>query len=48
MKVGFSEKSQISNLIEIGLVGAELFHAYGQTDGLDEANSRFSQFSERV
>jgi hypothetical protein len=25
-------------------VGAELFHADRQTDGNDEANSRFSQF----
>jgi len=27
-------------------VGAELFHADGQTDKHDEANSRFSQFCE--
>jgi hypothetical protein len=25
-------------------MGTELFHADGQTDGNDEANSRFSQF----
>ena len=33
-------------------MGTELFHANGRTDGqtdrLDEANSRFSQFCERV
>ena len=27
-------------------VGAEMFHADGQTDRHDEANSRFSQFCE--
>jgi len=30
----------------IRLVGAELFHADGQSDRHDEANSRFSQFVE--
>ena len=34
------------------LVEAELFHAYGRTDGrtdrVDEANCRFSQFFERT
>ena len=29
-------------------VEAELFHADGQTDTRDEANSRFSQFFERA
>jgi hypothetical protein len=29
-------------------VGAELFHADGQTERHDEANSRFSQFCERT
>jgi len=29
-------------------VGAELFHADGQTDGHDAANSRLSQFYERA
>jgi len=28
--------------------GAELFHADGDTDRLDEANSRFSQFCDRA
>ena len=27
--------------------GCQLFHRNGQTDRLDEANSRFSQFCER-
>jgi len=30
--------------MKIRPVGAELFHEDGQTDGHDEANSRFSQF----
>jgi hypothetical protein len=29
-------------------MGIELFHANAQTDGHDEANSRFSQFRERA
>ena len=32
--------------VKILTVGAELFHADGQTAGHDEANSRFSQFCE--
>ena len=40
-------KTQISNFTEICPVGAELFHADGQTDKHDIANSRFSQFFER-
>jgi hypothetical protein len=32
--------------MKIRPVGAELFHADGQTNGHDEANSRFSQFCE--
>jgi hypothetical protein len=32
--------------MKIRPVGAELFHADGQTDRHDEANSRFSQFCE--
>ena len=32
----------------IRLVGAELFRADGRTDRHDEANSRLSQFCERV
>jgi len=33
---------------EIHPVGAELFHVDRRTDGHDEANSRFSQFCERI
>ena len=36
------------NFMEIRLVGVELIHAGGQKDRYDEANSRFSQFCERV
>ena len=32
--------------MKIHPVGAELFHADGQTDRHDEANSRFSEFFE--
>ena len=31
------------NFIKISPVGAELFHAGGQTDGQNDANTRFSQ-----
>jgi hypothetical protein len=34
--------------MKISVVGAELFHTDGRTDGHDEANSRFSQFRERA
>jgi hypothetical protein len=40
----FSKDIQISNLMKISLVGAEVFHA----DRRDEADSRFSQFFERA
>jgi hypothetical protein len=43
----FSKKSQISNLIKICPVGAELFHADGQTRHV-EANRRVLQFFESV
>ena len=33
--------------MKIRPVGAKLFHADGQKDGHEEANSRFSQFCER-
>ena len=46
----FSENAQISNFMKIRPVGAELFHADGQTgrktDRLDEASSRYLQFCE--
>jgi hypothetical protein len=38
------KKAQISSAIRIRPVGAQLSHAEGQTDGHDEANSRFSKF----
>jgi len=39
----FGKKPQISYFMKIRAVGAELFHADGQTD-LFEANTRFSKF----
>jgi hypothetical protein len=49
-----SKNTQMSNLMKIRPVGAELFHADGRTDGRtdgnternDETNSRLSQFFE--
>ena len=38
----------MSNLIKILPMLAAFFHADGQTDWHDEANSRFSQFCERA
>jgi hypothetical protein len=35
--------THISSFIKIRPMGAEIFHAHWQTDGYDEANSRFSQ-----
>ena len=44
----FSKNNQMSNLMKIRPVGADLFHADGrtdrQTDIRDEANSRFRSF----
>ena len=34
--------------MKIHLVGGELFHADGPTDGHDETDSRFSQLCERA
>ena len=34
--------------MKIRPVGADLFHMDRRTDGLDEANNRFSQFCERA
>jgi hypothetical protein len=39
---------QISNFMEVHLVGAELFHVDGWTDRCDEARSRSSQFCEHT
>jgi hypothetical protein len=40
----FSKNTQISNFMKLHPVGAQLFHARGWTDTLDEANTCFSQF----
>jgi hypothetical protein len=46
----FPKKTQISNLIKMLAMAAELFHVHGQkdeqTDGHGEGNSRFSKFRE--
>ena len=42
----FSKSTQISNVTNIHSVGAELLHADRQTEGHDEANTRFLQFCE--
>jgi hypothetical protein len=42
------KNTQVSNCMKIRPVGAELFHADGQTDKHDEAKGRFSQFCERA
>jgi hypothetical protein len=44
----FSKTTQIQNFMKIRPVGDTLFHADRRTDGRDEANGGFSQFSERV
>jgi hypothetical protein len=44
----FSKEAQTSSFIKIRPVGAELLREDVQTDGHDEANSRFSQFCERA
>ena len=43
----FSKNTQISNFMKIRPVGAELFHADGQTDMM-KLNRRFTQFCERA
>jgi len=47
MRLAFSrqifENTQVSNFINIRPVGAELFHAYGWSDGHDEGRSFFSR-----
>jgi len=44
----FTKNTQISNVIKIHPVGAELFHANKQKDRHDEANSHFSQICEHA
>jgi hypothetical protein len=44
---GFRE-SALSNFMKIRPVGAELLHEGGRTEGHGEANSSFSQISQRV
>ena len=43
----FSKMVLIQDFVKIRAVGAE-FHTDGRTVGHDEANSRFSQFGERL
>jgi hypothetical protein len=45
-KTEFRINKPISNFMKIRPVGDELFHADGQTDKHDEANSHFSQMCE--
>jgi hypothetical protein len=47
-RADFRKNPKISNLLKIRSVGAELFHANGQTDGNDEAKNRFSRSCERT
>jgi len=42
----FSKNPKILNLTRIRAVEAEFFHAEGQTDRHNEANSRFSLYCE--
>jgi hypothetical protein len=50
MKLGFieifSKNTPMSNFMKIRPVGGELFHADGQTERNNEANSCLSQFCE--
>jgi hypothetical protein len=43
---GLSKNTRIFSFMKIRPVGDELFHADGQTDGHDKANSNFSLFCE--
>jgi hypothetical protein len=51
-KANFSKNIQYTNFMKIRLVGADLFHADGRSDGQtyihDGAKSGFSQFGERT
>ena len=44
----FSKNTQISHLMKIRPVGAEVFHADRRTGRHNEANGRFTQFCERA
>ena len=44
----FSKNTHVSTFMKVLPVAAELFHADGQTDKHDEANSRLSLFCERA
>jgi len=44
---GYTEKSTNANFQGNPTMRPKLFHANGQTDGHDAANSHFSQFFER-
>ena len=44
----FFTNTEISNFLKILVVGAELLHEDGRTDGHDEANIHFSQFFESI
>jgi hypothetical protein len=44
----FKKNTQISNLMKIRPVGAELFHVDERSDRHDEANNRIPQFRERA
>ena len=50
--IDFQKRTRISSFIQIRPVGAEFLHTDGRTDGQtnghDEANSRFSQLFERA
>jgi hypothetical protein len=46
--LGKKKKPQITNFLKIRPAGVECFHADGQNNRRDEANSRFSQFCERA
>jgi hypothetical protein len=46
--IKFHKNTQISNFMKMRPLGAELFHADGQTDRQDEANSGSSQRCERA
>jgi hypothetical protein len=44
----FSKNAEVSNFVNICPKRTGLFHTNGRTDDRDEANSRFSQFSDSV